>query len=105
MSEVKFVDGLRVFPPHERAPDFVKAQLVITRKALGNWLRGEPDDEIRIDVKESRNGKWYAAVNDYRPQRNSTGGQANGNTGGSAPHHSELYDRTGDDDYDDDIPF
>ena len=62
----EFVDGLIVKAPHERAPDFVKCSISIKRKDLGNWLRGKSDDWINIDVKESRGGKWYAAVSTYK---------------------------------------
>jgi len=68
MSDIEFVDGLIVKQPHEKAPDFVKCSISIKRKDLGNWLRGKSDDWINIDVKESRNGKWYAAVNDFKPE-------------------------------------
>ena len=67
-NEIEFVDGLRLKAPHENAPDFVKASISIERKVLGNWLRGKDDDWINIDVKESKNGKWYAAVNDWKPE-------------------------------------
>jgi len=68
MSDIKFVDGLMVKAPHEKAPDFVKCSISIKRKELGNWLRAQEGDWINIDVKESREGKWYAAVNDWKPE-------------------------------------
>ena len=43
MSDIKFIDGLIVKEPHERAPDFVKAKLSIKRAELiagvgsGTW--------------------------------------------------------------------
>ena len=64
----EFVNGLIVKPPHELAPDFVKCTISIKRADLGNWLRGKSDDWINIDVKESRSGKWYAAVSTYKPK-------------------------------------
>ena len=67
MSDIKFVDGLFVDQPHEKAPDFVKARLSIDRKKLGNWLRNETDDRINIDIKEAKSGKWYAAVDSWKP--------------------------------------
>ena len=66
-DDVKFVDGLFVKKPHEKAPDFVKAAISIKRKDLGNWLRAETDEWINIDVKVSQNGKWYAQVNTWKP--------------------------------------
>jgi len=34
MAKTTYVKGLRVFPPHESAPDFVKGTLLITVKDL-----------------------------------------------------------------------
>ena len=68
MSDKQFVDGLYIYPPHEKAPDFVKAAIGINRKKLGNWLREHKEDNIRLDVKESKEGKWYAEVNTYKKE-------------------------------------
>jgi len=94
MSDQKFIDGLFVKAPHQNAPDFVKAAISIKRKDLGNWLRGQTDEWINIDVKESREGKWYAAINDFKPEPQSGNKPTNAN-GATA----------GEPDYDDDIPF
>ena len=71
-DEIEFVDGLLVKPPHERAPSFVKAQISIKVEDLGKWLREQykagKTDWINIDVKESKGGKWYAAVSTYKPK-------------------------------------
>ena len=67
MSEEKFINGLFVKAPHPKAPEFVKCSISIKRKDLGNWLRGRDDEWINIDVKESRDGNWYAKVNDWKP--------------------------------------
>lgn len=88
----EFVDGLIIKAPHERAPDFVKCQISIKRKDLGNWLRGKSDDWINIDVKESRGGKWYAAVSTYKPKEHQKPGE-------NVP--AKDYD----DGFNDDIPF
>jgi hypothetical protein len=66
----EFVDGLIINPPHEKAPDFVKAKISIKRKDLGNWLRGKDDEWINLDVKVSKGGKWYAEVNTWKPGGN-----------------------------------
>jgi len=68
MSDAKFADGLIIKAPRDGAPDFVKCSISIKRKDLGNWLRGETDDWINLDVKVSREGKWYAQVNDWKPE-------------------------------------
>lgn len=76
MSDVQFVDGLIVKAPHPNAPDFVKASISIKRAELIAWLQAREGEWVNLDVKESRNGKWYAAVNTYqrRTQEQSGGG-------------------------------
>ena len=70
-EEMEFVDGLIVKPPHERAPDFVKASISIKVEDLGVWLRAKHkagEQWVNIDVKEAKSGKWYAAVSTYKPK-------------------------------------
>jgi hypothetical protein len=70
-NEIEFVDGLIVKAPHERAPDFVKASISIKVEALGLWLRAKHkagEEWVNIDVKESKGGKWYAAVSTFKPK-------------------------------------
>ena len=70
-DDIEFVDGLIVKPPHENAPDFVKAAISIKVEALGMWLRAKHksgDEWVNIDVKVSKAGKWYAAVSKYKPK-------------------------------------
>ena len=69
MSDIEYVEGLYVKEPRENAPDFVKCAISIKRKDLGNWLRSKKDDWINIDLKVSRDGKWYAAVNNWKPEK------------------------------------
>ena len=69
-DEKEFVDGLIVKAPHEKAPNFVKCNISIKRKDLGNWLRGKDDDWINIQVKEGKtSGKWYAEVDTWKPNK------------------------------------
>lgn len=70
-EEIQFVDGLIVKPPHAKAPDFVKASISIKVADLGVWLRQKHkagEEWVNIDVKESKNGKWYAAVSNFKPK-------------------------------------
>ena len=70
-EEIQFVDGLIVKPPHEKAPSFVKASISIKVEDLGKWLREKykaGEQWVNIDVKESKGGKWYAAVSTYKPK-------------------------------------
>lgn len=70
-EEIEFVDGLIVKAPHEKAPDFVKASISIKVEELGMWLRAKHkagEKWVNIDVKESKGGKWYAAVSKFKPK-------------------------------------
>lgn len=70
-QEIEFVDGLIVKAPHERAPDYVKAQISIKVEDLGKWLREKykaKEEWVNIDVKEAKSGKWYAAVSTFKPK-------------------------------------
>ena len=66
MTEAKFIDGLRAYAPRDNAPSFVKAKLVVNVAELQAWL-AQRSGEVRIDIKESRGGKYYASENDYKP--------------------------------------
>jgi hypothetical protein len=70
-EEIEFVDGLIVKAPHPKAPDYVKASISIKVEDLGKWLREKykaGDEWVNIDVKESKAGKWYAAVSNFKPK-------------------------------------
>ena len=65
-TEAKFVDGMRVYNPNEKAPDFVIAEIVIEHDDFVDWM-ADRGDKIRITIKRSRGGKLYASENDYKP--------------------------------------
>ena len=62
----KFIPGLIVKSPNERAPSYVKATLSMKRAELLAWLQGQSGEWINADIKESQNGKWYAQINTYK---------------------------------------
>jgi len=96
MSDIQFVDGLIVKAPREGAPDFVKGSVSIKREELIAWLSNKPDEWINIDIKESKGGKWYAAVNDWKPNKVSDS---------DSQQPANQSSATPDDGFDDDIPF
>ena len=98
MSDIEFVDGLFFNLPHENAPDFVKGSISIKRKELGNWLRGKEEDVIRLQVKESKGGKIYVAVDNWKPEPNNSNQSAQA---APAPQTTPAAAM----DFDDDIPF
>lgn len=68
-TDIKFIDGLIVKAPHERAPEYVKAKLSIKRQELIDWLQKQQGDWVNADIKVSNGGKWYAAVDDWKPNQ------------------------------------
>lgn len=108
-NEVEFAKGLIVKPPHDRAPEYVKARLSIKIDELLAWLNEREGEWVNIDIKESQNGKWYAAVDNWKPETNRGGGS--GGSRGGAPQRQRSTQQTSmsvppaDDFGDDDIPF
>ena len=75
-KQTPFADGLFVHEPKTNAPDFVKGSLSIKLEEFIPWLQNQQqelqkkdhsDGWLRLDIKESRSGKWYCAVNDFVP--------------------------------------
>lgn len=66
-NETKFIDGLIVKAPNENAPEYVKAKLSIKREELIAWLQRQSGEWINADIKVSQGGKYYAAVDDWKP--------------------------------------
>jgi hypothetical protein len=96
-DNIEFVDGLIVKAPNPKAPDFVKASISIKVADLGVWLRAKHkagEEWVNIDVKESKAGKWYAAVSNFKPKPMEDR---------AAPEPKKPAGKF--DDLDDDIPF
>jgi len=94
-EDIEFVDGLLVKAPHANAPSFVKASISIRVEDLGKWLREKykaGNEWVNIDVKESKGGKWYAALSTFKPKAKTD----------SAPAKKPAGKF---DDLDEDIPF
>ena len=71
-----FVDGLNIYTPKSTAPEWVKADMVINPTKLIKWLQendqylkeGKQGLEVRLQVKQSTQGKLYASVDTYEPK-------------------------------------
>src|SRR5574337_1440600 len=68
MTDPIFPNGIRVFPPNEGAPDFVKGTLSIETNKFCAWLGQQPEPTVRLDIKKARNGKWYLQLNTWKPK-------------------------------------
>jgi len=68
MSENIFIDGIRIDPPHEKAPSFIKGKLGIKVDTLINFLMENQNDRgyVNCDLKESKEGKLYLTLNNYK---------------------------------------
>ena len=80
-NDNKFIDGLIFKAPNENAPDYVIAKISIKRAELIAWLQAQTGDWINADLKESQQGKLYAAVDTWKPQE---GGQSRARTAPAA---------------------
>ena len=70
MSDIKFIDGLIVKAPNAKAPEYVKCALSINVPKMKAWLAQQTGEWVNSDVKVSRDGKWYTAVNEWKPSGN-----------------------------------
>ncbi|MGP1666333.1 MAG: hypothetical protein ACTS5I_10590 [Rhodanobacter sp.] len=103
-NDIQFIDGLIVKAPNENAPEYVKAKLSIKREELIAWLQGQSGEWINVEVKESKGGKWYAAVDAWKPE----GSAGSGGSRGGAPNRERTARVTDDpaaEFEDDPIPF
>lgn len=103
-NETQFIDGLIVKAPNTNAPEYVKAKLSIKREELIGWLQSQDGDWINVEVKEARSGKWYAAVDAWKPEQ---GGGSGGSRGGAPQRERPARATDGGfvDDDPSDIPF
>jgi hypothetical protein len=75
-NKVVFVNGLNIYTPSPNAPEWVKADMVINPTKLIKWLEqndqylkeGKHGLEVRLQVKQSAQGKLYASVDTYEPK-------------------------------------
>ena len=91
--EIKFVNGLRAFKPHQKAPPYVIANFVVNIEELKAWVNEQTED-LRLDLMESKSLTYYVKVNDFTPD--SSKRQDVSETAESV---------TSEDNFDDDIPF
>lgn len=102
MSEKKdtiYVKGVRIFPPNEGAPDYVKGSVIISPEELMEFIKemkehltdykGNP--QLRCKLLEGKNG-LYMTVDTYKK-------------GESIPPEIQKDEQTFVADGDDDLPF
>ena len=68
--EKQFVDGLIFKAPHTKAPEFVKGSLSIKVEEFKKYLDEHNNNGwVNIDLKESKSGKYYAILNEWKPEK------------------------------------
>lgn len=68
MAEQIFPEGMRLWPPHKNAPEFIKGQITVRLAEFKEWAKNHVDDKdtVRIDLKMSRSGELYLALNTFK---------------------------------------
>jgi len=67
-EENVFLDGIIFKLPRPNAPDFVKGSISIKRENLIATLSGMTEEWINLDLLESKQGKGYAKINDWKKE-------------------------------------
>jgi hypothetical protein len=99
-NDAKFIPGLFFKHPHENAPDFIISKGSVKVADMLAWLSKQADEWVNFDLKESREGKLYASVDDWKPS------QGGGNRGEAPARERPTRETNAADDFaDDDIPF
>ena len=71
-NKAEFPDGIFAKAPADRAPDYVKGKVNIKLEEAIKWLsakKNQGDDWVTLEIKESNSGKWYAAVDKWKPKK------------------------------------
>lgn len=66
MADIEFAP-LIFKAPRAGAPEYVKGSISIKREELIAWLSGRSGDWVNLEVKESKAGKIYCAVDNWKP--------------------------------------
>lgn len=91
-NETKFVNGLWFNQPNGNAPDFIIADMSIHVDNFIKWLKQQETTEkgyVKITGKRSKDGKYYAELNTWKPKENDV----------------PVADQSGSGDNTDDLPF
>lgn len=104
MSELQFVNGLFFRKPHEKAPEYVIGKLSAKREELINFLQSQNGEWVNMEIKESKQGKVYIAIDSYKPGEATQSPRTN-ETGGNGYNNQNEMPASNMDDAIDQIPF
>lgn len=57
---------------NDKAPDYIICNVKIQKAELIEWMNTQTDNDIRLTVKKSKEGKVYMQVDEYRPAPKTT---------------------------------
>jgi hypothetical protein len=61
----QFPQGMKAYKPNEGAPTWCKANLEVNRDEFITWLNSQPNNKIKLEIKESKKETLYVDV--YTP--------------------------------------
>lgn len=67
MSDPVFPNGFIFKKSHPNSPAFVKGKVSIKKEEFKEFLDKQEGDWINLDLKESREGKFYAQLDTFEP--------------------------------------
>lgn len=78
MSKKKYVDGIRVFKPHKKAPEFIVADVIITPRELIDWMKDNAEHlteyqgkkQFKLQITSGDSG-YSLSINDFKPKETS----------------------------------
>jgi hypothetical protein len=78
-KEKVFPKGMMAFKPNEKAPDFVKASVMVTPNELISWLKENSDyltdykgnKQLKLQLLENEKGLYFV-VDTYQPTKQTT---------------------------------
>jgi len=78
-KEKVFPKGMMAFKPNEKAPDFVKASVMVTPNELISWLKENSDyltdykgnKQLKLQLLENDKGLYFV-VDTYQPTKQTT---------------------------------
>ena len=72
-DDIEFINGLHIKAPFTKdgrpLPEFIKAKGSIKIQELIDWLNHQEGEWVNFDVKESKKGNWYCAVDNWTPTK------------------------------------
>jgi len=66
----KFVDGVIVKKPSDKAPEFIIANIAVNIGDFLNWAnQNSKNGWVNFIIKESQGGKFYAEIDTFDPKK------------------------------------